>query len=607
MANKQLYLRLPKFKSKTKRTPEALLDERGNHHKTIKHIDFRDPKTILAFLVQSPFSLLFLGLLLLFTYLSVFKLPLSLPRNNFLISYYNSYLEFIKTDSVFVIISLAIILLLVFFVKNIGKKKLALSDYPRSKVKTLFLSVAVLVIAFNVSIGSTFLVGISEANLLATRIKANPESAGIIWGKDKILKKLKGMDHPPTIAEGGNNLSAKVILLESKNNNSRGNFYTQAILKNIPSNLVIPLGIPNEPLVMSGDNLIINSVDKDQIEAISPTLGKLLVKNYFKNRYIKDEPTLQVLGRQDYLKFREDQINSALAEIDKYIQTAKDIINSIYSSIATDKQKIATNQNGLDSSISSRDSAYDYCINAGYYFYGYFYHTFSQSYCDSTKSSWDSTIAGFQKNISDWQAQLSADQAALPQYQEALTTLRSYRDLVASQKDITPQELGVFLPKDKTIKIALDYTSPKSVTEYVETLTHEYLHYTSYVSDERSLPQFFEEGLTEYYARKAVKQATGENTNFGYPLLVKIIQQMVSKIPESTLQEIYFNKDQSQLEGVLDDTYGKDFYKDSQYYFAIITFVPPKDALKIANNIMIKIGGKSLNENDLESTLPQMN
>ncbi len=84
LANKQFYLRLPKFKSKTKRTSETLLDEMGSHYKAIKHIDFRDPKTILAFLVQSPFSLLFLGLLLLFTYLN---LIINLTCYNFNFSY----------------------------------------------------------------------------------------------------------------------------------------------------------------------------------------------------------------------------------------------------------------------------------------------------------------------------------------------------------------------------------------------------------------------------------------------------------------------------------------------------------------------------------------
>ena len=607
LANKQLHLRFPKFGHKTKRASETLLEDIGGQHKAIKKIDFRDPKTWGAFLVQNPFSLLFLGLLILFTYLSVFKLPLFSPSKNLFINYYASYFQFIKTDALFALISLAGVLLILFLVRNAGMKRFQFSKYPKSKLSTLVIALIVLVVTFNLSIGSSFLFGLSEANLLATKIKSNPEAAGIIWGKDKILKKLKSMDHPPAIIEGGNSLNAKVILIESKNNSSRGKYYTDIILKQLPSNLIIPLGIPNEPLVMSGDNLIINSVDKDQMEAISPTLGKLLVKNFFKSRYIKDEPKLQVLGRQDYLKFREDQINSSLAEIDKYIKTAQDIINNIYSSIANDKSQIASIQNAINTVNSQKDSAYNNCINDGYAFYGYFYHTYSQSYCDSLRAQLDSAVSSGQQKLAGWQSQLSDDQAALSQYQDTLSTLQSYRGLVASQKDSTPGELGVFLPKDNTIKIALDYTSPKSVIEYVETLTHEYLHYTSYVSDERSLTQFFEEGLTEFYARKAVKQATGENTNFGYPLLEKVIQQMITKIPESTLQDIYFNKDQSELQAVLDNAYGKDFYKNSEYYFAVLTFVPPKDALKIANNIMIKIGGKTLTEKDLESTLPEIN
>ncbi|MDO8657600.1 MAG: hypothetical protein Q7K55_02570 [Candidatus Levybacteria bacterium] len=604
--NKNIRLGLPKFLNKGKYQTNPL-DFKKTRKDFKKNIDFSNPKSLLLFLILSPIFLVFIGFLLLLTYFSVFKLPFT-DSGNILLTYYKSYLDLIKTDGILLISSAVIVIAVIPFIKNRLNKKFSSQNYPISRVKTIGLLTIALVLAFHLSLGTTFLYGIAEANLLGFKVKSNPESAGIIWGKDNVLEKLKKMDHAPSVTDGGQNFNAKIILTDSIKNNSRGNYYTQYVIKSIPSNLTVSIGVPNDPLIMYGDNLIINSLEKDQMEAISPVLGKLLVKEYFTNRFIKDEPTVEVLGRQDYLKFREDQINSYLTEIDDLIKTITTVINRIYGNISNDKQKIATNQDGLNTSIRQKDIDYNYCITAGYnsYYLG-FYHYYTQQECDADRAKWDQIIAQYQKNITDWQESLQYDQSQLPQYTEAKTTLTTYKELVASQKDSTPQELGLFQPKEKTIKIALDFTGSKSVVEYLATLSHEYLHYTSYVSDERSLPQFFEEGLTEYYARKVLKENMGVDTNIGYPLLVKIIQQMMSKIPENELQDIYFNKDQDRLQATLDNAYGKDFYKDSEYYFSIMTYVPAKDALKFANNIMIKIGGRPLNENDLFSTLPREN
>lgn len=604
LPKKSIHLKLPGFKSKrvnVDRWREEIVEQKLFQYPKNQHL--------VLFLVKSPFPLLLIGYVLLFTYLSVFILPFT-ESKNILIGYYGAYWEFIKKGGLSLLIPLILITVVAYLMKNVTKKHFSLRSYPKQKIWLLLSIIIILFVSFNLSIASTFLFGIGEANLLASKIKSNPESAEIIWGKDKILQRLKKMDHPPSIIDGGDDFNIKVILTESISNNTRSSYYRKYVIKNIPNSLLIPVGIPHDPLVMFKDNLVINSLDKDQMQAISPTLAKLLVKKYFNNRFIKDEPTsFEVLGRQDYLKFREDQINEQLAEIEQLIDGFTTLINNIYGSISNDKAKIAYNQNGLNSSISQKDSAYNYCLTAGYtsLYFGTFYHYYTQQECDSQKTQWDQTIAGFQKNISDWQAQLQYDQSQLPQYQEAKDTLTAYNTIIASQKDSTPQELGLFLPADKTIKLALDYTGSKSAVEYLVTLTHEYLHYTSYVSEERSLPHFFEEGLTETYARRVIKNELGIDTNIGYPLLVKIIQQMITKIPEDKLQEIYFTKDKNELQSLLDEAYGKDFYKNSEYYFSIMSYVPPKEALKFANNIMIKIGGKPLTEEDLVSSLPKVN
>jgi hypothetical protein len=214
----------------------------------------------------------------------------------------------------------------------------------------------------------------------------------------------------------------------------------------------------------------------------------------------------------------------------------------------------------------------------------------------------DGTISGFQKNISDWTVHIHEDEGLVSQAQSVMATLQSYIQMADAQKDNTPRELGLF-SDPSTIRIVLDTTSSKSIQEYLETLVHESLHYQSYVSQDRKLStSFFEEGLTEYFSRQVLAQNLGMQVNIGYPLVTKLISQMMKKIPEQEFERIYLTKDESRLEAVLNSAYGSTFYSDTVFYFTALFYAPPADALKTANVIMSRIGGGLLAEKDLVST-----
>lgn len=555
---------------------------------------------------HNPFSLigvLFLIFTAFFTYIAVNNLSIIPDTHNLFIEYYQSQFFFLKSALPYFLVGIlasSCILSILLSKDKILQKKIisGIKQFPRN----LAFVASGFAAGFLFSFVAVYLFGLGEVNFTAVKINVYPTSAGIIAGKDAVIKKLQNSDDKFSILGSGGNIKNTILSQLIVREDGENSYYTERIIKTIPQSLLLPINIPKQSLIMVGNTLIVNELNKEDIQAVSPTIAKIMVKHHFKSRYLKDNlPKVTVMGRQDYLVFREKQIDEQVAKLDDALQEVKDYISGIYGSISTDKQKIAVNQNGLSSSISQRDSAYDYCINAGYYFYGYFYHTFTQSYCDSSKSSWDNIIAGYQKNISDWQQQLQYDQKELSDYRDLDSYLTDIRGIVDSQRDATPQELGVFEPQDN-IKVVLDSTSPNAVDNYLETLAHEYLHYASYISDERQLDHFFEEGLTEYYARKAIKSNIGVDINLGYPLISKLIEQMMKKIPESVLQDIYFTKDQTQLSALLDEAYGKNFYEDTQLYFTGISYAPPDRALKIANNIMFRIGGKELNESDLYSS-----
>jgi hypothetical protein len=546
---------------------------------------------------------LFLFFVVSFSYIAIYKLNIIPNAHNLILEYYQSQFLFLKPFLLYLIAGVVVgsYILSVFLSKYKGTHKKISFSLRHFPLYFGFVSLT-LVTGFIFSFITTYLFGIGEINYIAARTNMSPPSAGVVVGKDAINKKLQDSSGKLSIIGSDNNLKSIILSQLIVRSDNQSSYYVQRIIKNIPQNLSLQINIPKQSLVMVGNTLIISEINKDDLQAVSTTIAKMFVKHYFKSRYLKDgQPNITLMGRQDYLAFREKQIDDQVSKLDDVLQKIKDYINALYGSISTDKQKIASNQNGLSSSIAQRDSAYDYCINAGYYFYGYFYHTFSQSYCDSSRASWDNIIAGFQKNISDWQAQLSYDQKELSDSQALNDYVKNIRDIVDSQRDATPQELGVFDPQD-TIKVVLDSTSPKAVDNYLETLAHEYLHYTSYISDKKELDHFFEEGLTEYYARKTIKDNLGVDVNLGYPLISKLIEQMMTKIPENELQDIYFTKDQNRLIGLLDDAYGKKFYEDTQLYFMAISYAPADKALKMANNIMYRIGGKELNEQDIYSS-----
>jgi hypothetical protein len=543
---------------------------------------------------------LFLLFVVSFSYVAIYKLNVVPSVHNLILEYYQSQFFFLKPFLLYLTggVGFGSYILSVFLPKyESTHKKISFSPshFP------LYLGLVSLTLAsgFMFSFVAVYLFGIGEINYIAAKINMSPSSAGVVVGKDTINKKLRNWDEKLSIIRSDNDLKSIILSQLIVRSDSQNSYYVQRIIKNIPQNLSLQINIPKQSLVMVGSRLIITEINKDDLQAVGSTIAEMFVKHYFKSRYLKDSPpNITLMDRQEYLAFRERQIDDQVAKLDDILQKIKDYINVLYGSISTDKQKIASNQNGLNSSIAQRDSAYDYCINAGYYFYGYFYHTFPQSYCDSSRASWDNIIVGFQNNISNWQAQLSYDQKELSDSQTLNDYIQDVRDIVDSQRDATPQELGVFNPPNN-IKVVLDSTGPKAVDNYLETLVHEYLHYTSYISDKKGLDHFFEEGLTEYYARKIIKANLGVDANLAYFLISQLIDQMMAKIPENEVQDIYFTKDQNRLISVLDDAYGKKFYEDTQLYFMAISYVPADKALKIANNIMYRIGGKKLDAQDL--------
>lgn len=538
-----------------------------------------------------------------FTYVSIFKLE-DVNSKNVILDYFISQYQFSSSHFIYYLMGIFIlsILVLTLIFKFISKE---LKRLFKLTLMSFTLSFGGLVIGLCLALLLTFVIGIAQLNYISISSKMGIQNTGVISDTQKLIEKLKSMDNSPEILSYEKGQQNTLLIKLTNNNQNDNSFYINAVISNIPSFLTYPLNVPNKSVFMINNILVVKSINPEEIEPISPYVGKLLVKNYFSSRYIKQYPSVKVMGRQEYLDYRTNQFNETISKIDDYISSVKKQLSNYYAAIQDDKNRIANIQSIIQDSINKKNSQYNSCIKAGYYsFYtGGFYRYYTDSYCSSLASEWDNVINQGNQGIQDLNNEISQLQGyayVANGYVKDAEDLKVYYE---SAKDQTPQELGIFEGDKNTIKVAVDETSPNVVVNYFETLTHEYLHYAGYINEDTTFKySFFEEGLTEYFARKAIKKEFDINTHMGYPLLVAIMTQIVKKIPESTLADIYFKKDETLLEAVLNQAYGEKFYSDSEYFFSILPYANGTEGLKIANGIMLRVGGKEIDESNLYSS-----
>jgi len=387
---------------------------------------------------------------------------------------------------------------------------------------------------------------------LAKTLNSEPGKAGIYVGKDKVMERLNKMEEAPLISQKtleDEDLRKTIASLNFSQDKENGEFFNLSLTENIPAFLWPEMKLPEANMMIIGQRLLILKLDMEEMEEISPRLGWLILKSYVGKRTLKEASSnIDVLDRQAYLEFRDEQINKKLEEIDASISAINSKIYGIRNQMRDVVVQYYTGKIGIYDAINRLDS-----LQAGIY-------------------------------------DLQAQQAEL----------REARVFVEAQKDRAPDELGLFLPEeDMAIKVVLDFDNPEALKDFLAILVHEYYHYASYCDKERLLLPFFEEGLTEYYTRQTLSQVENLETIVGYPVIVKVVNVLAEKLSENRLQDAYFTKDQDMIENLLNDAYGANFYKDTEYHFLLIPFSPPEKAVKLANDIMHEVGGEELDLDEI--------
>ncbi|PJE58244.1 MAG: hypothetical protein COU81_01785 [Candidatus Portnoybacteria bacterium CG10_big_fil_rev_8_21_14_0_10_36_7] len=462
-------------------------------------------------------------------------------------------------------------------------------------------TLVILAISLILSFPVVFIFPIIEGNYFGVKFSSKNSSA--LSDPQKIADALGSLQTPPKVISTGDGFKEKILNTEFSSM-KRSKFYKDKVVTKLSSKYIYTLKQPQTNLSLYKNFLFVKDLDKAALQKISPPLGKAFLKSNIDSSSIKETAEIKIVSRQEYLKLRDEQINKEVAEIDGIIKDISNDIAYMGGLISRARAEQADLQASVDRARSLREEDYQYCITAGYnsFYYGTFIRTYSDAECDAERREWDQTIANLESKIQEYAP-------AISQGQERLATLRYYketyeavRELIEGQKESAIQELGLFEP-DKTLYVVLENVGGKELDVYLGTLVHEYLHFTSYISDERKLPRFFEEGLTEYFSRKVLR-GNGSSQQIGYPIIVKIIEEVTKKIPEDELKRIYLAKDTESLKRSLNKAYGEKFYDDTEYFFDYLIWDFSSDkALKTANDIMFRIGGAQLTEADMESSL----
>jgi hypothetical protein len=517
---------------------------------------------------------------------------------NPLYTYYFYVLKFVLANWVsftvgFLAIVFAVLRILKFTKNTPVKVKIVRSLLPSLQVSFLgFLASAVLL----------YLIAFLELNILAVWFNKNPSGIGIITESAEIVEKLRQFDQPPRIITGdtGNKTGLVAVAIAST---GKENIFGNLILPSFPGFFILPVEKPASSMLLIDDTLVVNEINPADIQAVSPVIGYLFVRGNFLGRNIKAFPVVSIMTREEYQGWRAGDFNKKLADIGVTLAEMRENIGTVSAEIQRNEAEISDTQALVKETYTKMEAQYLKCLSAGLYSGGKFVRTNSQTYCDAQKVPWNENVAEMNKNLDGLREQLGKNQNLLADYQLYEKFLTAQEKVGAALEGNIPRELGAFDPPG-SIKLTLEETNPKVIGDYFGSLTHEYLHYASYVSADKKLTSsFFEEGLTEYYARMAIKRNLDISTNLGYPAVVKIIEKIARNIPDSDLAQAYFTKDQKGLETALDRVYGVNFYRDNKTVFDSLLYTSdPRQILPLANVIMARIKGTPMTEADILST-----
>ncbi len=451
-------------------------------------------------------------------------------------------------------------------------------DLGTRSVRYAFALAAILIVSLPLSFVVTYVVAFMQINYAIYSYNYKDAQKDILTSPQAIADAITYTDKLSMTTLSPDTYKKDILLLYMKQKNG---FYEEKFLPGFPYVLYQRSYIPYSTLFLTNNTLVATSISKRDLSIISPALGKMIIEHSLLDPIQKGLPTVDILSHDAYIDFRKRSIVTQVSKIDDVIYAVDDRIATVSAFIAENENAISKNNNLKETTLAKQQS-----ITCK-----------TPEKCEAAKEKLQKIVDQADKNIANATIAMQGNQQVLGATITNKNTLITKRNELAGTQELTEYELGVFVPENK-IKMTLDTESEDVFDAYISTLAHEYLHYFSYVDAEHKLDHFFEEGLTEYFARIAVQHYTGKSLDLGYPMSYRIIEAMVNDIPKREFFNVYVEKDQKALEALLDKTYGKSFYKTNAAILNQLSYLPFDQSLDAANIIMADINAKPLNKED---------
>lgn len=454
-----------------------------------------------------------------------------------------------------------------------------------------------------ISVFSAFIIlliiALIQLNTFSIILNNNPSTLGVKTDLANIVLSLKENNQSPKIISSKDDSRDSVIAIAKAS--SGENFYGNVILSGIPNILIFPIKSEVPSIMLMDNSLIITKVNIKDIEVISPIISNLFIQNYFPNKQIKKYPKVSVMNDEEYKNFRKQDIKEKIQNINLQVNSIDDSIASVSASIDEIQNELIAVENLKDSILEEQNNQFNECLNDGEYIDGEFVRSNTKNDCEELIEDQEDLFIDTEVRENDLESQLIYAEKKLAEYEYLNTFFEAQQELTEISTSNVPAERGLFIPEDK-IQVVLLSSESNSIANYFVSLVHEYLHYASYTPGRRLESSFFEEGLSEYFARGAIEGSMQVETNIGYPLTVKITEQILNRVPEQDLADVYFTKDQEKLESILNLVYGESFYRDTIVQFETLQYTGDQDeAIKNANEIIKKIDGIELTKEDVYS------
>ena len=218
----------------------------------------------------------------------------------------NSFLAYCTTEMQFIVdhllaFLLGVISLLLFFTRFLGFHK----NYSNTKiyVNLVVQFMFTLLLGFALAYGVLLIVAFSELNVLAMLTNSNSQILGIESNIQNITHTLQTDTQAPQIIASDRDQYREVLAIATATTGT-DTVYGKYFLQAIPHFLVIPIQKPNASILLIDNTLIVTQLDPLDMQAISPYIGYLFIKQYFPERNIKFYPKVTIMDKKQYIQFR---------------------------------------------------------------------------------------------------------------------------------------------------------------------------------------------------------------------------------------------------------------------------------------------------------------